>query len=377
MPAIANALRKLNPWQKGKYLSYLSNLRLSALSYADPPLPPPITTHTAYGLLVLYALSYFVPFYLSSFTRPSPTLSRDAPSVIRARIRSVTLSCLACSAVTYVVISRAAGGDTTPLEALHLLGLWPLALWDSLRVLYLTALLFAGPLYSYLIVERGWADWVRLEPVVEIWEEWTTFRNIVAGPVTEEVLFRSASIPLTLLARCSPTEIVFLTPVIFGLAHVHHFYEFRLTHPGVPAAAALLRSAFQLAYTTLFGAYATFLFLRTGSLLAVCIVHAFCNCMGLPQVWGRVEPVQTSATFVPVLMAAEDVGEEAERQHPQHRAEVQRGKTSRPSIMWTITYYVLLVAGAVLWYKNLWVLSESDHALIPSSAFHTKEAPPS
>lgn len=92
----------------------------------------------------------------------------------------MTLSCLVCTTATFVVLSRAGAGDTTPREALHLLGLWPPALWDSCRVLFLTALLFAGPLFSYFVVERGWADWVRLAPVKEVWTEWTTWRNIIA-----------------------------------------------------------------------------------------------------------------------------------------------------------------------------------------------------
>lgn len=167
-----------------------------------------------------------------------------------------------------------------------------------------------------------------------------------------------------LLAGTPPTKTILLTPIIFGLAHVHHFYEFRLTHPQVPAAAALLRSCFQLGYTTLFGAYATFLFLRTGSLLAVCAVHAFCNCMGLPQVWGRVEPV-------PVL-AGGDVdeqgggGEGAGRKKKNGGA---AGARSRVILLWTAAYYVLLVAGAVLWWRNLWVLSESENALVAKEAF--------
>ncbi|KAK4242592.1 hypothetical protein C8A03DRAFT_29186 [Achaetomium macrosporum] len=344
MPAVGDFLRKINPWNKG----------------AAPPPPPPISTGTAILLIVLYALSYFVPFYLSPTTRPSPTLSRDAPSVIRARIRSVTLSSLLCTAATYVVLSCAGAGASepiTPREALHLLGLWPAALWDSCRVLFLTALLFLGPLFSYFIVERGWADWMKLAPIKEVWEEWTTWRNIIAGPVTEEILFRTASIPLMLLSHSPLRKTIFLTPIIFGLAHVHHFYEFRLTAPQVPASAALVRSLFQLGYTTVFGAYATFLFLRTGSLVAVCAVHAFCNCMGLPQVWGRVEPEP-----VPV-MAGGDTGGGAAGGLAKGR-----GK-GRPSILWTVAYYVLLVAGAVLWWRNLWVLSESGNALVPSSAF--------
>lgn len=171
-----------------------------------------------------------------------------------------------------------------------------------------------------------------------------------------------------LLAQTTPLKTILLTPIVFGLAHVHHFYEFRLSNPHVPAAAALARSVLQLAYTTLFGAYAAFLFLRTGSLAAVCAVHAFCNCMGLPQVWGRVEPVShpsaaaaAAAGVVPVL-AGGDVGEDGV-------GAGQKVGSGRPSILWTVAYYALLVTGAVMWWKNLWVLSESENALVPTSAF--------
>lgn len=136
-----------------------------------------------------------------------------------------------------------------------------------------------------------------------------------------------------LLARTPLAKTIFLSPLVFGLAHAHHLYEFRVTNPGVPLSAAVFRSAFQLAYTTLFGAYATFLYLRTGSLLAVFAVHVLCNCMGLPRVWGR------------VVGRGED-GEDVA---------VARG--------WTLAYYVLLVAGAVFWYKSLWSLTESGNAL--------------
>lgn len=137
-----------------------------------------------------------------------------------------------------------------------------------------------------------------------------------------------------IVAQTSVTRTIFLSPVIFGLAHFHHFYEFRVTHPHEPVVAALLRSLFQLTYTSLFGAYATFLFLRTGSLLAIFVVHAFCNVMGLPRLWGRVEPPSDT-----------DDG-------------------SRPSILWSIVYYILLVGGAVGWWKNLGTLTASDNALV-------------
>lgn len=157
------------------------------------------------------------------------------------------------------------------------------------------------------------------------------------GPLTEEVLFRSAAVPLMLLAQTSVTKTIFLSPVVFGLAHLHHFYEFRLTHPQVPVAAAALRSLFQLAFTSLFGAYATFVYLRTGSLLAIFMVHAFCNCMGLPRFWGRVEP--------PAAQAGD-------------------GKPGA-STLWTAIYYALLLAGAWLWWRNLGRWTKSPNELIP------------
>lgn len=142
-----------------------------------------------------------------------------------------------------------------------------------------------------------------------------------------------------LAAQTSVTSTIFVSPLIFGLAHLHHAYEFRVTHPGVPFTAVVLRSVVQLSYTTLFGAYATFLYLRSGSVLAVFVVHAFCNCMGLPRVWGRVYP---------------DEGVINNR----------TGKVFRPSVIWTVVYYILLFAGAFGWYRYYGVLTESPNALV-------------
>lgn len=145
-----------------------------------------------------------------------------------------------------------------------------------------------------------------------------------------------------LAAQTSVTKTIFLSPVIFGLAHFHHFYEFRVTHSHVPVATGLLRSLFQFGYTSLFGAYVTFLFLRTGSLLTIFVVHAFCNCMGFPRFWGRVEP-------------------EAREDFPKKDG---GAATKRPSVLWTMVYYFLLVLGAVSWWRNLGPLTESSNALV-------------
>lgn len=166
------------------------------------------------------------------------------------------------------------------------------------------------------------------------------------GPVTEEITFRSAMIPLHLLAKISPGCIVFIAPLYFGIAHVHHFYEFRLTHPGTSVAASLLRSLFQFGYTTIFGWYATFLYLRTGSLLAVILSHTFCNYCGLPRLWGRLD--------CPVYVAPSSIRDKED-------TDSSSGKTvyGKPSILLTVAYYVLLFAGAIAFYFNIWSLTES------------------
>lgn len=154
------------------------------------------------------------------------------------------------------------------------------------------------------------------------------------SPLTEELTFRSLLIPLHL--SLPPTRIILLTPLYFAIAHVHHFYEYTLTHPHTPLLPALLRSLFQFAYTTVFGWFATFVFLRTGSLPAVVLAHAFCNWSGLPRLWGRV--------------GADDVW--------------SREKGKGWGVGWSVAYYFLLVAGAVLFYRGLWPLTDSKGALV-------------
>jgi prenyl protein peptidase len=276
-----------------------------------------------------------LPLYASAATRPSPTRSRDAPEAIRARIRAVSFSTAACSVATLLILFCL---DVDRFSPWHLMGYWPVNLVSSAKAVFLTALLFAGPLFECLVVDGEWQQWLRLQPIQHVWSDWPAWRNLVAGPVTEECLFRSAAVPLLLLAGSSPTQIIFISPLVFGLAHVHHFYEFRITHPDVPLPAAVARSVLQFSYTSLFGMYATFIFVRTASLPAVILIHTFCNYMGLPRVWGRLEPYWAYCD----------------------------GASARPasSVVWTVVYYVFLVGGLTGWCRNLYSLTESPMALI-------------
>ncbi|KAJ5166463.1 uncharacterized protein N7482_005244 [Penicillium canariense] len=328
--------------------------RLKSL-YSKHQDEPSLSVQTVALFSIALTLLYVVPFYLSPSTRPSPSLSRDAPSVIRARVRAVTGSCIACSLVVlWLAVDK---GGSSLGAALSLLGWWPIDLADILRCLLLTAILFVGPLYERGIVEGEWRAWLTRRKWSESLGGWIGWRNYVAGPITEEVMFRSAIVPLHLLAQVSPGRITFIAPLYFGIAHIHHFYEFRLTHPDTPALAALLRSLFQFGYTTIFGWYATFLFLRTGSLPVVILVHSFCNWCGLPRFWGRVE---AGEPLGPPVRGKEDDGN-GNGNGSGGGVSVGAGKLG---VGWTVAYYALLVLGALGFAWGLWPLTESYYALV-------------
>lgn len=262
----------------------------------------------------------------------------------------MTIACIVASAATlYLLVGLA---RAKPLEALHLLGWWPIKPLEFLKSCSLVLLLYTGPLFEVIFIEkdlRGFRGW---DQTVATLSSWSGYRNYIAGPLTEEVIFRSVIIPLHLIAGISASSIVFLTPLYFGIAHVHHLYEFKLTHPHTPWLPAILRSTVQFAYTTLFGWFASFLYLRTGSIYPSVLVHSFCNWGGLPRLWGR---PHRKAEFAPtpiVVMRKDD-------------GKIPRLKTESPDVgnACVVAYYVLLVAGAYAFYVGFWPLTESTQAL--------------
>jgi prenyl protein peptidase len=60
------------------------------------------------------------------------------------------------------------------------MGYWPPGITDAARALWLTALLFAAPLYESLVIDGAVHQWRTLEPLKELWVDWPTWRNMVA-----------------------------------------------------------------------------------------------------------------------------------------------------------------------------------------------------
>ncbi|CAM9436680.1 unnamed protein product [Discosporangium mesarthrocarpum] len=122
------------------------------------------------------------------------------------------------------------------------------------------------------------------------WESgpYASIRNLVVGPLTEELVFRGCSLPLLVGAGIGRADIIWGSPLIFGIAHLHHAYEWLRQGHGLASVAMAV--AFQMMYTSIFGAYAVFIHLRTGNLISSVLVHAFCNLMGVPDLTFHVAP---------------------------------------------------------------------------------------
>lgn len=151
--------------------------------------------------------------------------------------------------------------------------------------LSLTMTLFAGPLY----VEWLWDNLplpAFLRPArspgkgaagskgaltkarewLSSWWNLYGLRNFVVGPLTEEIIWRSCILSVHHFSGASKKWLIFGTPLYFGIAHLHHAWETYKSRGRNKDALifASLQSTLQFSYTTLFGWYANFLFLRTG-----------------------------------------------------------------------------------------------------------------
>ena len=206
---------------------------------------------------------------------------RDAPGVIKRRFLSLAGACaLACLPLHRALL--ASDVSPRPPSLARALGVHPdpvAALASVAASLGLAAALFLGPLVALALDGRllpRFADALRLDRLVK-------WRNYVVAPATEEFAFRACVAPLLLVSGAATLRAtVFASPLLFGLAHVHHFAELRRRTGS--ASAAALGVAAQFTYTVVFGWFAAFAFLRTGHVAGPIAAHAFCNVMGLPDV---------------------------------------------------------------------------------------------
>ncbi|XP_062574135.1 CAAX prenyl protease 2-like [Saccostrea cucullata] len=222
------------------------------------------------GLAVLICLFIAVIYVGSLYVWvDDKNKSRDHPDTIKRRFTSVSVICVV------IPILLQCFGTSSDSENVRSVLYLPLILAE----IVIRSVLFLGPLTLHYVdgVFR-----IYLEP-----RYWTNslknliwIRNHIVAPISEEMIYRACMLPL--LVPCFGSGMsVFLCPLFFGVAHFHHMIE-KVIQGRQALSEAFKQSLFQLCYTTLFGAYSAFLFLRTGHFIAPVVVHAFCNHMGFP-----------------------------------------------------------------------------------------------
>ncbi|KAG9326356.1 hypothetical protein KVV02_003707 [Mortierella alpina] len=225
-------------------------------------------------------------------------LDRDHPLVIVQRFKGILLTCFLVPLYLWWLLTFS-GAMPTDLSFwgrlghfLRMLGISIpgniLKLFNHAVIpLFLTSILFMGPvLMMFLSNELPFQqafDWAsqrqHLRGLIGT-------RNFVVGPVSEEFIFRACMVAIMAHSGASSYVMIFGLPWVFGIAHLHHGYESYVKKGRTRGAllSAALTACLQLAYTTLFGWFAIYLFLRTSNLVGPCLCHAFCNMMGFPDV---------------------------------------------------------------------------------------------
>ncbi|KAI9907909.1 hypothetical protein PsorP6_003475 [Peronosclerospora sorghi] len=249
-------------------------------------------------------------------------LPRDHPTHILARFLLICIFCAVCPFVLAVFYDNVWVEKT---HSLHNETTMSFAQWLGIRLegliqasvipLFATTILFTGSILANVLrllnmSKQFHSDrvWLAIKHSALYYSmthnRLPSLRTYVLGPLTEEFVFRSCMIPLLVCADFTVKQIILGSPLMFGAAHLHHFLEY-VRHGRSPRDAALtvvrVHAGFQLIYTSLFGAYATFIFLRTGlnanqidctispyvvssgHFASIFLVHVFCNVMGFPD----------------------------------------------------------------------------------------------
>lgn len=261
--------------------------------------------------MLCIAMSSFFVGVLYTVSEHIRLLKRDNPIQIRARFVRLLIIVLACTALLSFISSPSNSPNAVPLSTwLGFPGSDGL-FTGVVCAVFLTAMLFAGPICCLLLItlqrckydidyvgtlrpldrKRGiipaLLDELRDRSGIDTCK-WVLLRNLVVGPVVEEYVYRGCILPLLICNGSSKGAAIALCPLLFGLAHLHHAKE--LLKAGHSLQYTIIGTLIQLTYTTAFGAYAAFIHMRTGHLLATVACHALCNFMGLPDLSFRFPP---------------------------------------------------------------------------------------
>ena len=197
----------------------------------------------------------FTSLYVGVLYLPFNAGERDARHTIVSRITTLFTLSLALELYTH---------NRVPLISTNALTKLPDRVHGTLAGLILTLLLYTGHL---AVTPTG--NLAALS-ISNINSRFRAFRNYLAGPLLEEIVFRKQT--LQIWTCQSPLARLLFPAAMFSLAHAHHIRRL-----------GIVSSLFQMTYTFLFGVYATALYINTGTLFAPLTAHMVCNILELPN----------------------------------------------------------------------------------------------
>ncbi|KAG4087374.1 Abi-domain-containing protein [Neocallimastix lanati (nom. inval.)] len=238
------------------------------------------------ALIICFLLSGFFVGSLYFFNRKRQLeLTRDHPEVIKKRFISILIVCIVSpfALIIYYYI-RNVFDNNSFVFFLYSMGItYKNIITGTVIGLLLVLEIYFGPLVvmycqKELIFQNENYKNIKLG-LIEV-------RNVIVGPISEEFIFRSCMISICYLANFSNIFMIFVLPLFFGVAHVHHIYEYYSEHKEEEGVLiqAILGTSFQFLYTTIFGWFSTYLTLRTGNLLSSICAHSLCNIFNFPDV---------------------------------------------------------------------------------------------
>ncbi|GMI71011.1 ARABIDOPSIS THALIANA FARNESYLATED PROTEIN-CONVERTING ENZYME-2 [Hibiscus trionum] len=236
-------------------------------------------------------------FYVATLYAPTLILRLPPPQSFNI-FMTRRFICAAVSSVASVIICALLlpirSGETSYLFGVY--GIRSDHIWQAVFFpLFLTSLTYAG---SLMLLASKWMEHRNQDrrPLLccikstllrfpsqmsSVASDVLFWRNLVVAPLTEELVFRACMIPLLLCGGFKAYDVIFLCPTFFSLAHLNHMAEI-YSHHNYSLREASMIVGLQLGYTLVFGSYASFLFIRTGTLASPLFAHVFCNYMGLP-----------------------------------------------------------------------------------------------
>lgn len=239
----------------------------------------------AVGISVVVALAYVVSIH--AFKPPTINgKSRDHVEVIRHRIRRVLVLCVGLvMSVPLVVTVLEYGASLSGLGHVYSrLLLVPTSVRAEVGncgyCLGMICALYVGPILN-LVYEHGPENVARW-----LCRQYTSlhgFRDHVFAPVTEELIYRAVIITVMTTTDFDDTRVMVFTPILFGVAHIHHAYEL-IKHQHMEIKPVMMSAALQMSYTTLFAIIVNYVFMKYHTFWGCVIIHSGCNLMGFPEV---------------------------------------------------------------------------------------------